>query len=112
MVKVKSVITDHELIKNMPEDMLNELIYLEDIIPDDLYSVLAWWNHDYAKAREDFLYTRPNLLYDMQMERFKRENLNISEKYDFMAEETLRFFEKYPQFKDLFVEVKVREYPD
>lgn len=110
MEYVRFTVVNLDLIENLPQDMREELIYLEDVIPDNLMSAIYVHNDFYKKERNDFLNYRPDLLQKMYAARRKRKEL--SEKEYFMnvrTDENIAFIKKYPQFKPLIKEIKFKD---
>lgn len=110
MEYVKFTILNLDLIGDLPQDMRDELTYLEDVIPDNLMSTIYTHDDIYKKQRHDFLNYRPDLLRRMYEARRRRRRL--SEKEYFMnvrTDENIEFIKKYPQFKKLICSIKFKD---
>ena len=59
---VKFTILNINLMEDLPLDMMNELVNLEDVIPDDLMGALYRFNKSYKRRRHDFLNYRAYIL--------------------------------------------------
>lgn len=110
MEYVKFTILNLDLIENLPQDIRDELIYLEDVIPDNIMSTIYTHDEIYKKQRHDFLNYRPDLLQMMYEARRRRKRL--SERKYFMnvrTDENIEFIKKYPQFKILINSIEFKD---
>lgn len=99
---VKSTKLNVDLIRNLPPNMRNELIYLEDVIPDCIAASLYANDPVFNKERRNFVDYHPNLIEKIQIKRNKRRRLNhIDDRISFEAEREIQFIKDYPQFKPL-----------
>ena len=99
---------NEELMKNLPNDLLAELITLEDVIPDNISLFLDKNNHIYNKERSLFLEYHMDIVHKMYAARAKiKELLKTDDSADFYA--VLEFIEKYPQFKILVDHVEYND---
>ena len=97
---------DLDLIKNLPSDMRDDLIKLDDVIPDDIMSTIYSHDPTYKKERGNFLEFRPGIL--QQMYEFRRNRKKLTEKDHFYNVDTdlnVSFIKSYPQFKQLISSV-------
>ncbi len=91
-----------DLIKNLPAVMKEELIKLEDVIPDDIMASLYINNPSYKKKRHEFINHHPGLLEKMLIERnHKRRLNNLDDRIEFETDKEVQFVKDYPQFKPL-----------
>ena len=110
MEYVKFTILNLDLIENLPQDMRKELIYLEDVIPDNIMSTIYTHDAIYKEKRGNFLEYRPDILQMMYDARRRRKRL--SEKEYFMnvrTDENIEFIKKYPQFKILINSIEFKD---
>ena len=92
---------NEELMKNLPADMLAELITFEDVIPDNLSYFLGENNPIYKKERSLFLEYHMEIVHKMYAARKKWDEIYESDYENFFTYADLEFIEKYPQFKPL-----------
>ena len=91
-----------DLIKNLPSDMINELIFLEDVIPDGIGSTIAFHDEFFKKGRGDFINYRPDILSKMYKARaLRKERAETEGIINTRTDENVNFIKKYPQFKRL-----------
>ena len=99
-----------EFIKNLPSDMLSELIVLEDVIPDDIMATMYMLNLFYKKERNEFLEYRPDLIQKMHAARYKRKELAKEEDIvNVRTDENVQFIKDYPQYKQLIDHIEFRD---
>lgn len=102
MEYVKFTRMDVDLMTNLPSDMMDELVTLEDVIPDDIMSALYRFNKFYKRQRHDFLNYREDLLQRMYVARRKRRRLaRTGDIINIHTDENVQFVRDYPQFKNL-----------
>ena len=110
MEYVKFTILDLDLIKNLPQEMRNELIYLEDVIPDDLMSTICDNDSVFNEKRGNFLEYRPDLLQMMYAARCRRKRLSEKEYIiNVRTDENVQFIKDYPQFKQIIDSIKFKD---
>ena len=107
---IKFTLLDLDLIKNLPSDMREELIFLDDVIPDDIMSTIYCHDYIYKEKRNNFLEYRPGLLQLMYAARRKRRKLyETQHMYNVDTDENIQFIKKYPQFKQLITGVEFQD---
>lgn len=97
----KFLMEDKEFIKDLPEDLFNELLNFNGAIPDDLRSSLSIFNHEFKKQRglrENGSWT---LLSRVYMRRAKYRKLFEEIGMDAQLQDTIDFIIQYPQYKCL-----------
>ena len=101
---IKFVAPDKEAIKNMPSDLLSELIVLNEVIPDHLENLIMNNNRLFDRERRKFIWGLKRD--DPILREMGRRRMELKDDYDghFQRdfEYDLEFLEKYPQFKSLF----------
>jgi hypothetical protein len=91
-----------DLIKDLPVKMKEELIVLNDVIPDGIMASLYVNNPSYKKKRHDFINHHPDLLDKMLIVRNQRRNLDdVDDRIMFETDNEIKFIKDYPQFKPL-----------
>ena len=107
---VKSIEVDEEYVKNMPSDLLSELIVLNDVIPQHLQNWIRNSNMVFHKERKKFIHglERDNpILLEMNRRRGESNKLFADERIQKDFEYDLEFLEKYPQFKPVVKHVNL-----
>lgn len=97
----KFLMEDKEFIKDLPEDLFNELLNFNGAIPDDLRSSLSIFNPEFKKQRglrENGSWT---LLSRVYMRRAKYRKLFEEIGMDAQLQDTIDFIIQYPQYKCL-----------
>lgn len=97
----KLAMEDKELIKNLPEDLFNELLNYNGAISDELHDMLNKFNPEFRKlrsARENGSFT---LLSRIYMRRAKYDKLFDKIGIDALLQEEIDFVLQYPQYKCL-----------
>ncbi len=96
----KTIEYDTDLMRNMDDELLNELIYLNDNIPDDLSAKLLNNNDKFDKERSIFITYHEDVLKKMWKQRYVLDQCKCM---DEVSEKDIKFvmefIEKYPQFK-------------
>lgn len=91
-----------DLIKDLPVKMKEELIVLNDVIPDGIMASLYVNNPSYKKKRHDFINHHPELLEKMHIARNQRRRLdNLDDRINLETDRKIQFIKDYPQFKSL-----------
>ena len=103
---------DKEFIKNMPSNLLVELITLEDVIPDDLSSALFINNEIYQKERRQFVYRNNQIHEKIHIIRAEKYQLGIDDYLNYETDENIDFIKKYPQFKPIIDNIEYRDTRD
>ncbi|WP_405273537.1 hypothetical protein [Methanobrevibacter sp.] len=107
---VKFTILNINLMEDLPLDMMNELVNLEDVIPDDLMGALYRFNKSYKRRRHDFLNYRADILQMMYEARRKRKRLAEKEYIiNVHTDENVQFIREYPQFKSLINSIEYKD---
>ena len=102
MVLIKSTKLNVELIRNLPAAMKEELIVLNDVIPDGIMASLYVNNPSYKEKRHDFIDQHPDLLEKMHIARNQRRRLeDLDDRINFETDRKIQFIKDYPQFKPL-----------
>ena len=102
---LKFVAPDKEAIKNMPSDLLSELIVLNEVIPDHLKNLMMDNNRLFDRERRKFIHSLKRddpILREMGKRRVESKKLLADDYIQKTLEYDLEFLEKYPQFKSLF----------
>ena len=108
----KFLIEDKEFIKNLPEDLFNELLNYNGAIPDELRSSLNIFNPEWGKLRSDREGSSWTLLSRVYMRRAKYEKLFEEIEQDAMTQDEVDFIIQYPQYKCLVKEVYYEDESD
>lgn len=99
---VKSTKLNVDLIRNLPEAMKNELITLNDAIPDGILASLNVNNPSFKEKRHDFIDHHPKLLEKMHIIRYHKRSLDdLDDRIEFETDRKIQFIKDYPQFKPL-----------
>lgn len=115
MAIIKFTKLNGDLLRNLPDDIKEELIYFEEVIPDGIMSSLCANDPFYDKERMDFLDHRPDLLEKMYYARGRREELvetnqsglsPVSVRINVETDEAVQFIKDYPKFKQLIEGIK------
>lgn len=102
MEYVKFTRMNTTLMTNLPEDMMEKLVNLDDVIPDDVMSAIYTNNDIYKEERNHFLDYRPDLLQKMYAARRKRRRLaETGDIINIHTDENVQFVRDYPEFKNL-----------
>lgn len=109
---IKSTRCDKDFIRNMPPKLLSAIIFLEDVIPDDLQSALIRNNEFYHEERRQFEYRRPEIQKKIHEIRAEKYQLSIYEYVNYEHEEDIEFIKKYPQFKPIIDHIEFRNTDD
>ena len=96
----KTIQYNTDFMKNIDDELLNGLIYLNDNIPDDLQNRLTRNISGFRKSRREFVYYHEDILKKIWDQRYVIDSCNgvdatMEKKIEFVME----FIEKYPQFK-------------
>ena len=105
MPLIRSTKLNIELIKNLPVEMKNELIMLDDVIPDGIMASLYVNNPSYKEKRHEFIDYHPTLLEKMHIERNRSRSLDVYDRINFETDKKIQFIKDYPQFKPLITSV-------
>ncbi len=106
MSYIKSTKFNVELIRDLPASMKDELILLDDVIPDDIMASLYVNDLSYKERRHDFIDHHPALLEKMHIARDHKRSLDtIADRLMFEADREIQFIKDYPQFKPLIESV-------
>ena len=92
---------DNEFIKDLPEDLFNELLNYNGAIPDELHSSLNIFNPEWGKLRSDRENSSWTLLSRVYMRRAKYEKLFEKIGMDAQLQDEVDFIIQYPQYKCL-----------
>lgn len=103
---------NEELMKNLPKDMLLELITLEDVIPDTISSFLDRNNPTYKKERGLFLDYNMDIVHKMYAERGRWKRVNKEDPEESYIYADIEFIERYPQFKSLINHIEFKQVDD
>lgn len=112
MTTLKFSMFNVDFIKNMPSELLSELITLNDAIPSNLRVCVGNHNTLFDKERRKFIrgLTRNNpIMIAMAKERGKSRKMDVNTLINYSTELDLEFIEKYPQFREI---IKGIEYCD
>lgn len=105
------IIYDQEYIENMPKDVLEELIQLDDAIPNPIHYKLKQYNPEYKKRRWEYLQTHENIMKKqwalevkihghkrtMKIPSIEEHEANKRKEYRYC----IYFFYNYPQFEKI-----------
>ena len=110
----KFALKDNEFIKDLPEDLFNELLNYNGAIPDDLRGILSKFNPEFKKQRglrENGSWT---LLSRVYMRRAKYDKLFEEIGMDAQLQDTIDFIIQYPQYKCLikYIDYELNDDPD
>ena len=98
----KTLEYNFEYIKNIPKEILDELINLNDVIPDNITRQLSRNIPIFGEKRSNYVYNNNDLMGEYQ---YNRARIKSSDDYDIIQKENfnfaLEFLDKYPQFKKL-----------
>ncbi|WP_042708362.1 hypothetical protein [Methanobrevibacter wolinii] len=110
----KFLMEDNEFIKDLPEDLFNELLNYNGAIPDELHSSLNIFNPEWGKLRSDRENGSWTLLSRVYMRRAKYEKLFEKIGMDAQLQDELDFIIQYPQYKCLikYVDYELNDDPD
>ena len=97
----KFLMEDNEFIKDLPEDLFNELLNYNGAIPDELHSSLNIFNPEWGKLRSDRENSSWTLLSRVYMRRAKYEKLFEKIGMDAQLQDEVDFIIQYPQYKCL-----------
>lgn len=97
----KFALKDNEFIKDLPEDLFNELLNYNGAIPDELCSSLNIFNPEWGKLRSDREDGSWTLLSRVYMRRAKYDKLFEEIGMDAQLQDELDFVIQYPQYKCL-----------
>ncbi|OWT33613.1 hypothetical protein BGI41_01515 [Methanobrevibacter sp. 87.7] len=97
----KFAMEDKELIKNLPEDLFNELLNYNSAIPDELHDMLNKFNPEWRKLRSDRENRSWTLLSRIYMRRAKYDKLFDKIRMDAQLQDEIDFIIRYPQYKCL-----------
>ena len=104
------IIYDQEYIENMPKDVLEELIYLDDGIPNPIRSKLSRYNPEYRKRRAEYIYTHEDVMkkqwaLEGKIWGGRKDEIRSEEEYEARKRKEYRyciyFFYNYPQFEKI-----------
>lgn len=114
MAIIKYVRYNIDFIKNMSEELLEELITLDEPIPDNFQSWILDHNPNFRKGRSEFIGRHNKILEQTWENRYKTDQLvrkSVREYLAFQLEEDIGFIKKYPQFKPIIdhIEYVTRE---
>ena len=99
-----------DLIRNLPVAMKEELIVLEDVIPDGIMNSLYVNDPVYKEKRHDFIDHHPALLEKMHIARSERKRLDkLDDRINFETDRKIQFIKNYPQFKPLIESIIYRD---
>lgn len=108
----KFTIEDRELIKNLPEDLFNELLNYNSAIPDELRNSLSKFNPEWGKLRSDREDGSWTLLSRLYMRRAKYDKLFDEIGIDAQTQDEVDFVIRYPQYKCLIKYVYYKDDSD
>ena len=110
----KFALKDNEFIKDLPEDLFNELLNYNGAIPDDLYAILNKFNPEWGKLRSDREDSSWTLLSRVYMRRAKYRKLFEEIGMDAQLQDTIDFIIQYPQYKCLikYIDYELNDDPD
>ena len=110
----KFLMEDKEFIKDLPEDLFNELLNFNGAIPDDLRSSLDIFNPVWGKLRSDREGSSWTLLSRVYMRRAKYRKLFEEIGMDAQLQDEVDFIIQYPQYKCLikYVDYELNNDPD
>ncbi|WP_042708349.1 hypothetical protein [Methanobrevibacter wolinii] len=97
----KFLMENNEFIKNLPEDLFNELLNYNSAIPDELYGSLSKFNPEWGKLRSDRENGSWTLLSRVYMRRAKYDKLFEEIGLDAITQDEVDFIIQYPQYKCL-----------
>lgn len=101
----KFAMEDKELIKNLPEDLFNELLNYNGAISDELQRLLNKYNPEFRKLRSDRVNGSFTLLSRIYMRRAKYDKLFDKIGQDALLQDVVDFVLQYPQYKCLITYV-------
>ena len=103
----KTLEYNFEYIKNIPKEILDELINLNDVIPDNITRQLSRNIPIFEEKRSNYIYNNSNLMGEYQ---YNRARIKSSDDYNIIQKENfnfaLEFLDKYPQFKKIVKGIK------
>ena len=108
----KFAMKDIELIKNLPEDLFNELLNYNGAISDELHSMLNKYNPEFRKLRSDRVNGSFTLLSRVYMHRAKYDKLFDKIGIDAQLQDVVDFVLQYPQYKCLITYVYYKDDSD
>ncbi|MDD5959129.1 MAG: hypothetical protein PUC09_00620 [Methanobrevibacter wolinii] len=108
----KFAMEDKELIKNLPEDLFNELLNYNGAISDELHSMLSKFNPEFRKLRSDRVNGSFTLLSRVYMRRAKYDKLFDKIGIDAQLQDEVDFVLQYPQYKCLIKYVYYKDDSD
>ena len=109
MPLIRSTKLNVDLIRNLPEEIENELITLNDVIPDGILASLCVNNSSYKEKRHDFIDHHPELLRKMHIARNQSRDLeDVDDRINFETDRKIQFIKNYPQFKPLIESIIYR----
>ena len=99
-----------DFMKDLPPQILSELIVFEDVIPDGIMSAIMHQNPIYNKERSHFLNYRPDLLEKLYVARGNRRRLSKEQNsINVDTDENIAFVKKYPQYKQLIESIVFKD---
>lgn len=103
------IIPDKEFVKNMSDELLEELIQIKDAIPSEIReSVMDYREHNINDRRLSFLVDNEDLIGVDRYEREMTYEMNKPlEANNFRSRYALAFVKKHPQFKPMIKEVRI-----
>ncbi|WP_042707277.1 hypothetical protein [Methanobrevibacter wolinii] len=108
----KFAIKNIELIKNLPEDLFNELLNYNGAISDELKMGLSKFNPEFRKLRSDKENGSWTLLSRIYMRRAKYDKLFDKIGQDALLQDAVDFVLQYPQYKCLITYVYYKDDSD
>lgn len=108
----KFAMKDIELIKNLPEDLFNELLNYNGAISDELHDLLNKYNPEFRKLRSDRVNGSFTLLSRVYMRRAKYDKLFDKIGIDAQLQDVVDFVLQYPQYKCLITYVYYKDDSD
>ena len=108
----KFAMKDIELIKNLPEDLFNELLNYNGAISDELQRLLNKYNPEFRKLRSDRVNGSFTLLSRVYMHRAKYDKLFDKIGIDAQLQDEVDFVLQYPQYKCLITYVYYKDDSD
>ena len=109
MTIIRYVRYDIDFIKNMPANLLDELIILDEPIPDNFQSWILDHNPNFRKERTEFIGRHNKILEQTWETRYKTDKLikkSVREYLEFECDEDIEFVKKYPQFKPIISHIE------
>ena len=108
-LKLRSLIPDEKFLQNMPHDLMNELISIQEPIPMDIKAIVMDYCHEFNFKRRLVIEANEELCANNSNERMAYRELSAVESREYANDLALNFIRKYPQFKPIISHVEIMD---